>query len=602
MVERGAIVRKKAWRNLGLFLCGIIIDMSRNTVLKMGLLMVTGVIIVRLFFIQIIQHDEWVEKAAAQQTLQNVLKAERGEIYMMDGDEPVAVVMNATVYTVIVDPMMAEEEELRGKLDEILGDNRVAEWDDVLADRKLRYYIVGKNVERKVAEKIAEAELAGVWLQASTKRVYPERMLAATVLGFVNADGVGQYGVEGAMNEELTGKDGLLKTLKDVNNVALSIGDDQIKNPAQDGEDIVLTIDKNIQYNVEKILAQKTQELGFKNMSAVVLDPNSGKVLAMANIPEYDPADFGNVESAEAYVNHVLEDPYEAASVCKTFTMATGMEYGVMKPDSTFYNENVTYVDDWPIKNSTQRSELVGQIDMQTVLDWSLNTGSTQVLRWLGGSETDINMQGMTRLYDYYHNHFGLGVKTGIELYEATGLVYAPEEIEFGAKSTYANMTFGQNMQVTMIQVAAAFASLVNGGKYYTPTMIAGKMVEGELVKNEAKEAVRQTVGEGASATMREMLYNTRRSFRANGTDAAGYYVGGKTGTAQMIKDGAYSFDETVATYIGFGGTEGELPAYVIMVRVWEDNKTAGGEAQALPVFNELKNYVQGYLKLVPRE
>lgn len=576
--------------------------MSRNTVLKMGLLTVVGVIIVRLFFIQIIQHDEWVEKAVAQQTLQNVLKAERGEIYMMDGEEPVAVVMNAMVYTVIVDPMIADEGELRGTLEGILGDKRVAEWDDVLENRKLRYYIVGKNVERKMAEKIAEADLTGVWLQASTKRVYPERTLGATVLGFVNADGVGQYGVEGAMNELLTGKDGLLRTVKDVNNVALSIGDDNIKNPPKDGEDIVLTIDKNIQYNVERILTQKTEELGFKNMSALVLDPNSGRVLAMANIPEYDPADFGNVESAEAYVNHILEDPYEAASVCKTFTMAAGLEYKVMTPDKTFYNENVTYVDDWPIKNSTQRQELVGQVDMQTTLDWSLNTGSTQVLRWLGGSETEINMQGMSRLYDYYHNYFGLGVKTGIELYEATGLVYAPDEIEYGVASTYANMTFGQNMQVTMIQVAAAFASLVNGGKYYIPTVIAGKMVNGELVENEKQEAVRQTVSEETSATMREMLYNTRRSFRTNGTDQEGYYIGGKTGTAQMIKDGAYSFDETVATYVGFGGTEGELPAYVIMVRVWEDNKTAGGEAQALPVFNELKNYVQSYLKIAPRE
>ena len=117
--------------------------MSRNTVLKMGLLTVVGVIIVRLFFIQIIQHDEWVEKAVAQQTLQNVLKAERGEIYMMDGEEPVAVVMNAMVYTVIVDPMIADEGELRGTLEGILGDKRVAELDDVLDNRKLRYYIVG---------------------------------------------------------------------------------------------------------------------------------------------------------------------------------------------------------------------------------------------------------------------------------------------------------------------------------------------------------------------------------------------------------------------------------------------------------------------------
>lgn len=574
--------------------------MSRNKFLRYGLLTVMAVIVARLFFIQIMQYDYWTERAAAQHTLQNVLRAERGEIYMMDGDEPVAIAMNATVYTVIVDPMMTDPEEAKTRLDEILGDKRIVEWGDVFADRSRRYYIVGKNVERKAAEKVAEADLDGVWLQANTKRVYPEGSLAATVLGFVNADGVGQYGIEGALNERLTGKDGLLRTVKDVNNVALSIGDDNIKTPAIDGEDVVLTIDRNLQYNVEKILTAKTKELGFANMSALVMDPNNGEILAMANVPGYDPADFGNVESAADYVNHVVEDPYEPASVCKTFAFATGMEYGVMTANSTFNNENVTYVDGWPIKNSTQRTELLGVVDMQTALNWSMNTGSTQVLRWLGGSETDINATGRERLYEYYYNHFGLGKETGVELYEAVGLVYGPHAEIYGIDSTYANMTFGQNMQVTMLQVAAAFASVVNGGNYYAPTVVKGKIEDGKLVENEARKPVRQTVSQTTSAAMREMLYNTRRSMRANGTDQAGYYVGGKTGTAQMIKDGAYSFDETVATYVGFGGTEGELPVYIIMVRVWEDGKTAGGEAQAQPVFNALKAFVQDYLKIKP--
>lgn len=151
-----------------------------------------------------------------------------------------------------------------------------------------------------------------------------------------------------------------------------------------------------------------------------------------------------------------------------------------------------------------------------------------------------------------------------------------------------------------MLQVAAAFSSVINGGEFYTPTVVKGKLENGEITGIAPRKAVRRTVTQETSAAMREMLYNTRRSWRTNGLDAAGYYVGGKTGTAQVIKDGEYSFDETVATYIGFGGTEGELPAYVIMVRVWEDGKTAGGEAQALPVFNALKTYVQDYLKIEP--
>lgn len=575
--------------------------MNRNKVLRLGLMAVMTVIALRLFYIQIIQHDEWVEKAAAQQTLQNVLVAKRGEIYMMDGDEPTPAVMNATVWTVIVDPMLADEDELKQKLTPIIAAHQVATWNEVFADETRRYYIVAKNVERTVAEAVAEADLTGVWLQANTKRVYPEGTLAANVLGFVNADGKGQYGIEGSLNDELAGKDGLLKTVKDINDVALSIGDDNVRIPAEDGKNVVLTLDRTMQYNVEKILERKSGELGFANISAVVLDPNNGKVMAMANYPGYDPENYGNVEGAAAYVNHVVDDPFEPASVCKTFTFATGMEYGVMTADKTFVNTGELTIDGWPIRNAEQGEYLLGAQTMQIAFNYSLNTGSTQVLRWLGGSETEINQRGRERLYDYYYNHFGLGQYTGIELIEHPGVITEPNADIYGLASTYANMTFGQNMQVTMIQVASAFASIVNGGKYWTPTIVAGEMVNGEFVEKEQAEPVRQTITQETSVAMREMLYNTRRAWRANGTDPDGYFVGGKTGTAQVIRDGAYVLDETIGTYVGFGGTDGEDPAYVIMVRIWEDGKAGQGQRDALPVFNDLKNYVQDYLRIKPK-
>lgn len=575
--------------------------MKRNQILKVGLIAVMAVIVVRLFWIQIIEHDEWTEKAAAQQMRQNVLKAERGEIYMMDGDEAVAVVMNATVYTVIVDPMLADETEVTGKLAEIVGEKRIAEWSDVFADRTRRYYIVAKNVERKAAEKIAEADLTGVWLQANTQRVYPEGTMGSTLLGFVNADGLGQYGVEGAMNEELSGTDGLLRTVKDINNVALSIGDDNIKTPAIDGKDVVLTIDKNIQYNLEKILQQKVQETGFKNMSAVVMNPQNGEVMAMVNVPGYDPADYGNVKSAEDYINHVVEDPYEPASVCKAFTFAAGMEYGLITAETTFTNNHVTTVDGWEIWNADKRPSLLGVQNMQTALNYSMNTASTQILRWLGGSETEINELGRTRVYEYFHNRFGLGELTGVELYELPGLLQEPNAAIDGLNGFYANMTFGQNMQATMMQVAAGYASLINGGDYYQPTILAGTMENGQFTPAERKGVLRKTVTTATSAAMREMLYNTRREWRTKGVDQAGYFVGGKTGTAQVIRGGKYVLDETVGTYIGFGGTEGELPEYLIMVRVWEDGKYVDGYEHVLPIFNALKEYVQDYLKIQPK-
>ena len=156
-------------------------------------------------------------------------------------------------------------------------------------------------------------------------------------------------------------------------------------------------------------------------------------------------------------------------------------------------------------------------------------------------------------------------------------------------------------MQVTMIQTAAALSAIVNGGNYYTPTIVAGKMENGKFVKAEEKASVRKVVSEGTGATIREMMYATREPQRTSGTDPAGYYVGGKTGTAQVIKNGEYSFDEFVGTYMGFGGTEGEMPEYVIMVRVWEEGKQAAGERHAALVFNAVKSVVQDYLRIRPK-
>lgn len=563
-----------------------------------------AVIVARLFCIQILEYDEWVAKAAAQQTMQYTLAARRGEIYMMDGGEPSPVVMNATVYTVIVDPMLADEDELKQELDSLIGEQRVAEWDDVFSDKSRRYYVVGKNVERKVAEqineKIAEKGLTGVWLSSSTKRVYPEGSLASTVLGFVNADGVGQYGVEGALNEQLTGKDGLLRATKDISGVALSIGDDNIRVPAEDGKNVVLTIEKSLQHQVEKILAEQSRNLGFANLSAIVMDPNNGKILAMADYPGYDPANYGNVDSAARYVNHVLEDPYEPASVCKTFAFATAIDNGVMTPDSTYNNTGSITIDGWPIDNAEKGANLLGSTSMQKAFNYSLNTGSMTSLMWLGGSSSDINERGREILYQYYHDRFGLGTITGVELYEALGLVTEPAENSNGINSTYANMTFGQNMLVTMVQVAAAFSSVVNGGNYYTPTVVAGEMQSGEFIAKEEPKPDHKTVSETTSSLMRGMLWGTRESARRRGIDGAGYDIGGKTGTAQVIKDGAYSFDETHGTYIGYGGTNGELPSYVIMVRVWEEGKLAAGQTHGYVVFNALKGPVQEFLKVAP--
>ena len=539
--------------------------MKRIKFLRVAWAGVVAVILVRLFVVQILQHTMWEKTAEKQHVMQNEILAERGKIFMMDDGSPVPVVMNSAVWTIALDPQVVNEEKVVALLETHCKDYLVKNWRDAFKNKKSRYFLVANNVPFQSAEKVKSAKLSGVWLKNSTKRVYPEGEMASGLLGFVNADGVGQYGVEGANNKLLAGENGLLRTVKDVNNVPLTIGNDRVRVPAKNGQDIYLSLDRNIQTAVEKILNESAQKHSASSASAIVMRPHTGEVLAMANVPTYNPADYGKVKDASAYINRITESPYEPASVAKAFAMASAIEEGVMTPETTYNNQGMVTIDGWPIKNAY--NGMLGTITMQDALNYSLNTGSIESLRLLGGG--DLNTTGRKKLYDYYVNKFGLGRETGIEVFESLGLISSPTEGD-GRNSLYANMTFGQNMNVTMIQMISGFSALINGGEWVQPSIIAHNVKNVNANVNsplstssqstDYQPTKRRVISEKTSKTMRNMLFVTRRGSRMRGEDREGYFVGGKTGTAQVIRDGKYTLDETVATYIGFGGkiTEGD--------------------------------------------
>lgn len=580
------------------------VSKHRIKILQSVVLAAFAIIAVRLFFIQVVEHDEWVSKANEQHTLLETIVAKRGEIYMMDKNEPVAIVLNQTTYQIIIDPAVTKKEEIKTTLETYAKDYIIADLDNIYGQEGLRYAIVAKNVPRDIAEKIADQGVAAVWFQKNNQRVYPEGELASGLLGFVNADGLGQYGVEGSLNDLLSGKDGLLKTTADVNKVALSIGNDNIKIPAEDGKNIVLSVDRGLERGVEEIAVKHIDNTAATNAAAMIMNPNTGEVIAMANLPNYNPGNYGNVVDASAYINYTTEVPYEPASVCKNFAFSAAINEGVMNSETTYFNQGYETIDGWRIQNAEQRSFLYGTIDMRTALYWSLNTGSIYALKLLGGDPNTITQSGREKLYDYYYNKFRLGQATGIELIEAEGFIPDPNE-GWGRDSVYANMTFGQNLGITMIQTATAFSAVVNGGYWRTPTVVKGELVDGEVVSLSEKSSVEpvedKILNDETSAMMREMLIHNRDYKVRGGIDRAGYAIGGKSGTAQVIKDGAYddTMSETVGTYIGFVGPEGELPKYVIMVKMWGEGQALDGGI-ASNLFDDISNYLIDYLKIKP--
>jgi cell division protein FtsI/penicillin-binding protein 2 len=555
------------------------------------------VFVLRLFYLQIIKHDEYVSKALEEQVKPFTIKAERGEIYAMDGGLPVKLVLNENVYTAFVDPEIVEEPtKLASALREVAGGNILDNLEARIKKKDTRYQVVATKVTLKQAKLLKSKKLKGLGFQATTQRVYPEGQLASQTLGFVNAEGKGQYGVEGFLDERLQGKDGLLKTVTDVSNVPLTIGRNAVRIPAKNGDNIALSIDRNVQSYTETALADGLKRTGATNASAIVMDPQTGRILAMANLPTYNPREFNKVTDGAVFNNGVISTPYEAGSVFKTFTVATGLDKGVIQPNSTYVNTDSITVGDRTIKNAALGH--TGTITMQTALNYSLNTGMVTIARRLGDGQ-QITRGARDTIYQYYHDRFGLGELTGIEVSgEAPGNVISPDQPN-GNAVQYSTMVFGQGLNVTMVQVASAFCSLVNGGIYYKPTVLQGVVDDnGNLVPKQPTIARNNVVSKATSDKIRQMTHEARLVFPPG--DRQGYYIGGKTGTSQTLRNGQYVFDETIATYLGYGGTE-QSSKYVIMVQVSGKGMNLEGNIHAKPIFTDISNWMLDYLKLQPK-
>ncbi len=571
---------------------------SRTRTLAILILVVMVIFFARLFYIQIVRHSYYTAQADGEYIKQFTLHAQRGELFALENDTPVKLVMNETVYTVWADPkVVTEKQKVVDVLNRVAGGNTRQNFSRYLDIKESRYQVLANKVTRTQAELIKKEKLAGIGFDAISQRVYPEGKLASQVLGFVDTNGDGKYGFEQFNDIALKGKDGSLQTVTDVREVPLTIGNKNVKTPAIDGKDTVLTIDRGIQTKVEQVLTAAGERTHATHVSAVVMDPNNGHVLAMASTPTYDPGKLNEVGDVALFNNQTISTPYEIGSVAKSYTVAMGLDTGVINPDSTYVNTGAVAVGGEVINNADKTRKL-GTITMQDALDWSLNTGMVDIAERLGGG---INKTARNTMYGYFHDKFRLGQSTGIELAnEAPGTVISPDEQQ-GNAVRYSNMSFGQGMDVTMVQSSAAFCAVVNGGTYYQPTVIAG-YVEGENYQKLAAKVVQQNViSPSASAKAREMIHQSHYA-TYKPSDREGYYIGGKTGTSQTIdpKTGKYRDDETIATYLGFGGNDVNKPSYVIMTNV-SGGGNFGGGVDAKPIFNEISNWLVDYLKLQPK-
>lgn len=569
---------------------------SRIRFLTIGFLAIMAVFVGRLFYMQIIEHDKYVQLAQRSQVKSLTIPAARGEIYAIDDGQPVQLVLNQEVYTVFVDPTEVDKpSEVVAAVREIAGGTARKDIDKLVLMTPYRYQVLATDVSRQQAQLLKAKNLHGLGFQKTSKRVYPEGKLASQVLGFVNTEDKGQYGIEEALNVELAGKDGKLVSVTDISNVPLTIGNHNIDQPAQNGKNIVLTIDRNIQSITESSLAKDMSKLGIKNATAVVMDPQTGKVLAMTSLPNYNPGEYNKVRDARRFNNEAITAPYEPGSVMKTFTLATAINEGKVEPDSTYNNTDYIQVDDRTIENASKGQ--TGVISMQHAFTWSLNTGLVTVAERLGNGK-EITQKARQTMYSYLHDRFHLGESTGIPLSGETQGRIVPPSSPQGNAVRYSNMSFGQGMDLTMLQVSAGFCSIVNGGRYYQPSIVGGYVdADGNYTPVAAPQPTGNPISEATSRKMRKMLVTARGAFYAS-RDLPGYEIGGKTGTSQTLIKGSYDNGQTTGTYIGFGGDSSAK--YVIMIRAETPGQAVEGSTVSL-IFTDISNALIRYMNLAKR-
>lgn len=552
------------------------------------LLVVSAIFVIRLFYLQIIRHDYYRKVAYSGQFKEYEVPAERGIIEAYDGDKIVPIVLNEKKYTLFADPKYIKDtRSTADKVQKIIGGDNNEYEKQMKADT--RYAVLAKKLSKDQKNKLDDLKEKGIGTREESYRTYPQGQLAAQLLGFVNDQGEGKYGVEQALQDKLKGSPGLLKAITDAKGVPLVANKDNVSIEPTPGKRVVLTIDLSMQQQVEDLLKKGLDRAQSKSGSVVVMDPNTGAIKAMANYPTYNPGEFYKVEDGNVFNNASVSSPLEVGSSMKPLTAAAALDSGAVRKDQTYYDPAHFTVDDAKITNIEEDGG-AGTKSIADILQLSLNTGATWLLMQMGGGQ--INEKARTTWYDYMTNHYHFGKATGIEQgFEADGYIPDPKK-GYGLNIQYANTAFGQGMTATPLQMGAALSAAVNGGTYYRPRLVSGYEDDSDNLQPVKPDvlnphSVKPDVSQSLQSFM-EYTFAKNHTLYGMPQNPSAYNIGGKTGTAQIAKPGGgYYEDKFNGTFVGFVG--GDTPQYVIVVRVNEP-KIAGyaGSKAAAPIFTDI--------------
>ncbi len=536
----------------------------------------------RACFLQIVHAPELQERAEQQRQQVVKLAPERGSIYDRNGD-PLAVSLAAE--SLYADPKLVKNpQETAAKLAKLL-DSSKSELVRLLSEKK-RFVWLQRKLEPQLAKQVRELRLTGLHFVPERKRYYPQASTAAHVLGFTGLDPKGLEGIELEYDGVLQGEPGMLVSSRDARGRGLA-SEGQLVQGGKPGNNLFLTLDRSLQFVAEKELGRAVRESGAIGGTVIMLEPASGRILALASQPDYNPNMPGKYRPA-ARRNRAVCDVFEPGSAFKPIILASALEEGVIHPGQQIYCEKGRYsVGGKIIRDHNKRYT---NLTIEKILKVSSNIGFAKIGKALERE----------RAYSYIRD-FGFGEPTGVDLPgEVSGLLKKPSrwfEIDLAA------ISFGQAISVTPIQLATATAAIANGGLLMKPYLVEKITdADGQVIRQQLPEVRRRVISEETAREVRRMMVSVTEP-GGTGTRAAiaGYEVAGKTGTAQKVDPvaGGYSIDKSVSSFIGF--VPADNPAIVMLVSVDEPKGTDYGGVIAAPVFAHIASQALNHLNVLPK-
>lgn len=549
---------------------------NRRIRLLLGLfVLVFAGVLARAVWLQGVQAGTLEQMGLRQNRETDTIPAGRGTIYDRTG-EPLAIGEQAT--TVFADPRhvkdpravaVAAAKTLRVDPNELYPQ---------LADRSRRFVYVKRKADPQQAAALQQENLAGVGFYSEERRTYPQRSVAAHVLGFAGVDNDGLDGLEKGLDRELKGKPGSQTIVRDPIGRAIDVV--EVK-PERQGDDVFLTIDRRMQGKAEEVLRATVNRWGALGGHAIVLEPQTGRVLAMAVAPSFDANDFGNV-GPERRKNRAVTDVYEPGSTFKIVTVAGALSEKLVTPRTKFTLAASIKVADREISEHEPRP--TRRMSVAEILSQSSNVGTVTLAQKL--TKTEVGVAG-------WIERFGFGKRTGVDFPgESPGIVVPPER---WSGSTIGNVPLGQGIGVTGLQMAAAYGAIANHGLLRRPHLV--ERIAGTRTR---VGPGRRVVSRAVAAQVMTMLRDVVTAEGGTGALAAirGYTVAGKTGTAAKPERGRYSTSRYVASFVGI--VPAKKPRLVVLVSIDEPKGAIWGGVVAAPAFAEIATFGLQYLEIAP--